>query len=203
MSTTDTAPSIAEELFGKTRQAILALLFCHSDEEYYLREIQRMTGAGMGAVQRELKRLVSLRLVTRRPRGNMVFYQANQESPVFDELHDLMVKTAGVADVLRDALSPIATRIETAFVYGSVAAGTETADSDLDVMVIGRVGLREVVGALSEAADNIGREINPTVYPVAEFKERFKADHHFIKSVLDGAKIFLIGDQNELKRLVE
>ena len=203
MGTSPRDDSIASALFGTVRQGVLALLFGHTDQAYYLREITRIVDAGHGAVQRELKQLVDSGLLTRTRRGNQVFYQANQQSPVFTELRGLMLKTAGLADVLREALSGLADRIEVAFVYGSIAEGTDRSASDVDLMIIGEVGLRTLGPLLPDVHDTLGREVNPVTMSPQELAERATQSDHFITTVLHGPKIFLIGDQNELDRIAQ
>lgn len=201
MGTAELGDGIASALLGKTRRAVFALLFCHSDQPYYLRQIARAVGAGQGAVQRELARLVRAGLVVRTRQGSQVFFQANREAPVFEELRGLMVKTAGVADVLRAVLTDVSNRIEAAFIYGSMAQGTENANSDVDVMVIGDVSFGEVIDAVHPAEASLTREVNPTVYPLAEALAKISAKDHFITTVMKGPKIFLVGDDRELARL--
>jgi predicted nucleotidyltransferase len=194
---------LAASLFGKTRRAVLSLLYCHAGEQFYLRQITRNAGAGQGAVQRELARLVDAGVVLRTVKGMQVYYQANPECPVFAELKGLVLKTVGLADVLRVVLAPLAGRVRTAFLYGSFASGRERSESDIDVMVIGKVTFAEVTRALRPAQDRLGREVNPTVYPPAEFQAKLAGGHHFLKAVLAEPKVFLIGDEGELTRLAE
>jgi len=195
--------SLASALFGRTRLSILSLLFINEEGSFYLREIMRTIGQGRGSVQRELARLTDAGLILRSVRGNQVFFQANRDSPIFSELRSLLVKTAGIADVIRASLSDLQDKIKVAFIYGSFAQGTDTAMSDVDLMSIGNISLREVVSKLAGAQASIGREINPVTYSIGEFHEKFLADHHFVKSVYRAPKIFLIGSENELKRLAE
>ena len=192
---------IASALFGKTQRGVLGLLFPNSQRDFSLSEIVRAVGTGMGAVQRELTRLVEAGLVTRRRRGNQVLYQANRHSPVFPELRGLMVKTAGVADVLRDALAGLSGRMEVAFIYGSMARGAEDSHSDVDVMVIGDVSFGEVVDALHATQTTLAREVNPNVYPADEFREKVLAGQTFIRTLLAEPKVYLIGSDDELGRL--
>ena len=201
MDTIASSHSIGETLFGKTQRGLLALFFVRPEESFYLRQIVRTAGVGQGAAQRELARWVESGLLLRTQRGNQVHYQANQSSPVFGELKSLAVKTVGVADVLRDALAEFADRITVAFVHGSVARGTETSDSDVDLVVVGKVSFGEVTTALQTAQTKIGREVNPTVYPVREFRSKLRAAHHFVTSLMDTPKIYIVGDDSELKRL--
>jgi predicted nucleotidyltransferase len=195
------SPPSTAILFGKTRRAVLALLYCHPEESFYLREIVRISGCGLGAVQRELKLLEQAGILRRRVRGRSVWFQANRQCPVFEELKSLVLKTAGVADILRTALTPLAAKIQIALVYGSVARGEETAASDLDVLIIGEASFAEVVSALSPVQEALGREINPTVYPPDEFAAKMAGRNHFLTSLLKTKRIFLIGDERELAGL--
>lgn len=203
MSTMRSQPDIASMLLGQVRSTVLALLFSHAEESYYLRQIIRMTGAAHGAVQRELAHLHAAGLVTRVRRGNQVYYQADRESPVFAEVRGLIVKTAGVASVLRAALASVAGNIEIAFIYGSVAKGTEKSNSDIDVMVIGEVTFGDIVQALLPAQQQLGREVNPSVFTPGEIRDRIANSDHFINTILREDKIILIGDEHDLDRLVE
>ncbi len=193
---------LATVLFGKTRRAVLALLYGHPEESFYQREIVRRTGVGMGAAQRELRQLSGAGIIKRTTRGNLVYYQADSGCPVFQELRGLVVKTVGLTDVLRHSLKPLETRIRVAFVHGSLVHGTEEAGSDVDILVVGNVTFAEVSSALSKAQETLSREVNPSVYPVKEFQTRLTAGHHFLKSVIAQEKIFLVGDANVIKRLV-
>jgi len=188
-------------LFGKVRRAILSTLFGHADEAFYLRQIVRMTSFGLGPVQRELRQLTASGIIRRTVSGRQVYFQANPDSPIFSELKGLIIKTAGIGDTLRAALAPIVGQIELAFVYGSIARGEEGLRSDVDLLVVGNVTFADVVKNLQGAQKLLGREISPTVYPAEEFKSKVRAKHHFLTSVFKGPKIYLIGDENELRRL--
>ncbi|MGH8681967.1 MAG: nucleotidyltransferase domain-containing protein [Burkholderiales bacterium] len=190
-------------LFGKTRQALLGLLFGRADEEHLQESLIQLAGLGRGSVQRELEFLARAGVVRRTVRGRQVYFQANQDCPVYAELRGLVVKTAGVADALRLALAPLAGRIRLAFIYGSVARGTERRGSDVDVMVIGEASFEETSEALARAQEAIGREVNPSVYAPADFRAKVGAKHHFLRTVLKSEKIFLIGDEHELGRLAK
>ena len=195
--------SLSAALFGKARRAILSLLYSHTDEAFYLRHILRVAGVGHGAAQRELKQLSDAGILQRTVKGKQVYYQANRKSPIYDELHGLIVKTVGVVDVLRSALAPSIGRVKVAFVFGSIASGNEDKASDIDMMVVGEIPFGDVVSLLSPAEEKLGREINSVVYPLAEFTQKVKTDHHFVKTVIEGKKIFLVGDEGELARLVK
>jgi predicted nucleotidyltransferase len=201
MSTETEISLLGTTLFGKTRRAVLALLYGHPDESFYLRQIARATGAGMGALQRELKLLAGAGVIRRSEIGQQAFFKANADSPVFHELRNLIIKTFGVADVIRAALSPLADKIQTAFIFGSMVSGEIKQGSDLDVMIIGKIEFAGVVAALSPAQETLELEINPSVYPPAEFRSKLAEGHHFLKTVLSAPKIFLIGNENELEEL--
>ncbi len=188
-------------LFGKTRRAVLALLYSHPDESFYLRQLARMTAVGMGSLQRELKQLSEAGIIQRNEIGRQIFFKANPDCPIYPELRDLIIKTFGVADVLHQALAPLADTILVAFIFGSMVSGEINQSSDVDVIVIGDISFANVVSALSPVQEVLSREINPTVYPPGEFKAKLSADQHFIKSVLSSPKIFLIGNKNELDEL--
>ena len=192
---------LAPALFGKTRRAVLGLLFAHPEEPIYLREIIRRVGLGQGTVQRELDRLTESGLLTRRFEGRQVYYQANPNSPIFKELRSLLVKTAGVSDILRKALAKIKDRIHAAFLYGSLARGKDRSRSDIDLVVIGNVSFGEVVTSLRSTQEFLNREVNPTVYTPAEFQKKLETKHHFITTIVREPKIMLIGEERELTRL--
>lgn len=201
MGTSGTPETVSQGLFGQTRTAILSLLYGHPDESFYLRQLVRETGAGNGAVQREVRQLSDAGLIVRKTVGNLVFYQANRKSPVFSELRGLLLKTAGVRDVLREALAPLKNRIEVAFVYGSIAAQRDRAESDVDLMIVGDATFDEVVPRLSGAGKKLRREINPTIYPVREFRSKLDSGNHFLTSVLQSKKLFIFGNENDLREL--
>jgi DNA-binding transcriptional ArsR family regulator len=201
MGTKPSKPLGSPALFGKTRQAVLALLYGHDKESFYLRQIVRAVPLGQGAVQRELAHLTAAGLLIRTRQGNQVYYQAHRNAPIFAELKSLLVKTAGATDVLRAALAVHSDRVQVALLYGSVAAGTDIAASDIDLLVIGKVSFGEVAEAVGTAQEKLRREVNPSVYSAEEFRKKLLAGHHFVKQVFQGPKVFLIGSEHELKRL--
>jgi uncharacterized protein len=195
---------LSDVLFGKTRGALLKLFYGHPDENYYFQQIRRVTGAlGVGTVQRELETLVKVGLIAKHQKGNQVFYRANLAHPVYPEMRALVSKTIGIFHVLSSALEPLRDRIRVAFVYGSIARQQENADSDVDLMSVGDATLPEILDQLSSAETELARAINPTVYSATEFAEKLSARNHFLTSVLDKEKVFLIGDENELRALRE
>jgi predicted nucleotidyltransferase len=203
MSTILDIDYLSKTLFSKTRRAVLSLLYSHVDDTYYLRQIVRAAGVGLGAVQRELKQLSDAGIIQRIVRGHQVYYQANPQCPVFIELKALVIKTVGIAGIIQAALTPLADRIRIAAIYGSIARSEEQRGSDVDLLVVGKVTFAEIISSLVEAQKTIGREINPTIYPPAEFRSKVGAGHHFLNSILRGPMFFLIGDKRELARLAK
>ena len=164
-----TASTLSGTLFGRTRGAVLAVLFGHVGESYYLRQLARMTGIALGPVQRELRQLTDAGLVNRKTLGTHTLYSANEACPVFAEMRSLVAKTVGIHDVLLAALHPLEKKINLAFVYGSVAQSRENPQSDVDLMIVGRVHFADVVERISGAQKTLNREFNPTVSSVKEF----------------------------------
>jgi predicted nucleotidyltransferase len=194
-----TSDILSETLFGRTRAAVLSVLYGHVGEAFYLRQLARRTQISLGPVQRELRQLVDAGLVTRKIVGAQTLYSANQESPVFAEMKSLVTKTVGMHDVLHTALDPLRKQINLAFVYGSVARSGETERSDVDLMVVGKVDFSTVVEKLADAQKILNREINPTVYSVKEFRSKIRGN--FLRNVLADKKLFIIGDENVLRGL--
>lgn len=203
MSTDKVDPlyGLSAALFGKARRHVLALLYGHADESFYLRQIVRAVNLGQGAIQRELAHLTATGIVLRRRQGNQIYFQANRACPIFSELKALVIKTSGVVEVLRTALANLRDQITVAFVYGSLATGAEKSASDVDLMVIGEVTSGGVARILQDAQTTLAREINPTVYPPDEYRKKIKAGHHFLKSVINEPKLFVIGGERELAGL--
>ncbi len=191
--------SLASALFSSTQQRVLGMLFGQPDRSFYATELINMLGVGSGAVQRELARLAQSGLVTVRKVGTQKHYQANPDSPVFHELTGLITKTVGLAEPLREALAPFAGRIKAAFVYGSVAAGTDTAKSDIDLMLICEgLPYPEVFEALQSAEARLGRPVNPTLYTPSEWEEKVKSSSGFAARVTARPKLFLTGSEQDL-----
>lgn len=193
--------SLADVLFGQIRGGVLALLYGQADKSFYVRQIARHVNASVGAVQRELEKLAKVGLIVRTSVGNQVFYQINRHNPVFSEMRVLVGKTVGVFNILHSAIEPLSEKMTVAFVYGSVARQEETAESDIDVMIVGKVKLDEVLSRLSDVEAALARAVNPTVYSVREFKEKLQAENHFLSAVLNGKKVFLIGNEDELRKM--
>jgi uncharacterized protein len=191
---------LSEILSSKVRAEIFRLLFGMGLTELHMRELERSSGFAIGTIQTELKKLVRLELVSSRRDGNRLYYRANLDHPIYPEVRSLVLKTVGLADKLC-ALLEKSEDIALAFIFGSVASGTESASSDIDLMIIGGIGLRSVTGLLSGAGLVIGRELNPYVIGVEEFVKRRNEKEHFISSVLESPKIFVKGTADDLDKL--
>ena len=186
---------VADALFTKVQQRVLAVLFGNHARSFYANELIALACSGSGAVQRELAQLEAAELVTVKRVGNQKHYQANASSPIFEELHGLVLKTSGLIDVLRAALAPLAAQIDQAFVYGSVAKGKDTAKSDIDLMVISEeVAYADLFAALEPATNRLQRTVNPTLYSRTEIDKRILDGNAFVKRVLAQPKLWVIGE---------
>lgn len=193
--------NLASLLFGAYRRDALALLLLHPESTLHVREIARATGKAPGTLLRELNRLADAGVLTRKPVGNQVHFQADTRCPIYEDLRNLLKKTVGVVDVLRKALAPLADKIHTAFVYGSVAHGDERSGSDLDLMIVGEAKFASVIQALGRAQQTLQREINPNLFPLREFRNKLTAGEPFLERVLADKKLFVIGGDDDLGKL--
>jgi predicted nucleotidyltransferase len=184
---------------SKSRAEIFRLLFERPETQLYLREIHRLSGLSIRPIQAELSTLDKAGLLKTRKDGNRVYYSANTQHPLFPEIRSLVEKTSGVISVLQAALQD--PEVETAFIFGSVASGQARPDSDLDLFVIGSLGLRKLTKLLSGASERIGREVNPHVMTSDEFARKMMGKDHFVSNVMGSKKTFIKGDESELKRL--
>ena len=191
---------LSEILSSKIRAEIFRLLFGINDKALYMRDIERRSGFAIGTIQGELKKLSNLDLVLKKIDGNRTYYRANKNHPLYGDIHNLVLKTTGLVDVLKNALDT--KKIKLAFIFGSFARGEELAESDIDLMVVGNLGLRSVSKLLTGIEGKILREINPHVYSKEEFIEKVKAKDHFVSQVAAEPKIFIIGNENELESMV-
>lgn len=190
---------LADALFSGTRQRLLGLLFGQPSRSFYATELIGLAGIGSGAVQRELANLAQSGLVTVRAVGNQKHYQANPESPIFEELRGIAEKTVGLAEPLREALVPLASQIHAAFVYGSIAKRTDTSASDIDLMLLSdQVSYADTFAALEAASSRLGRKVNPTILTSKEFYKRVKAEEAFLTRVLAQPKVWIIGGPSDL-----
>ena len=191
---------LGDALFAGVQQRVLGALFGNPERSFYGNELLRLTGSGKGALQRELDRLVKAGLVTVRSVGNQKHYQANPEAPIFEELRGIAVKTFGVGDVLRGALLPLAKKIRTAFIYGSVARRADSARSDIDLLVVSdSLGYQDLIKALQTAERGLGRKISPTLYSAVELAKKRSGRNAFVLRVLEQPKIFLIGSDRDFE----
>ncbi len=194
---------ISATLFPGTKRKILALFFLNPGKEFYFSEVVRLTGTRQGVIQRELKNFAEADILTSEKRGRQIFYAVNQKHPIFQDLRNIIFKTYGVIGKIRDALEPHEEQISIAFVYGSFARGEEISGSDLDLFIVGDIQLDQLVNALSPVEEAIGREINPTLFSANEFKKKWSQKNHFIRSMADTEKEFIIGSDDELRRLAQ
>jgi predicted nucleotidyltransferase len=198
-STPTESSALADALFPKVRQRVLAVLFGAPDRSFYANEVIALAQSGTGAVQRELAGLSEAGLLTVRKQGNQKHYQADASAPVFAELRGLVLKTMGLADVLRTALAPLAAQIDSAFIHGSVARQQDTARSDVDVMIVSdTLGYGDVFSALEAATVSLGRKVNPTLYTPADLSKRVQNDNAFVTRVWQQPKIWLIGSEEHI-----
>ncbi len=189
---------LLDALLPKTRQGILAALLGQPEKTWYVSELARRMGVPSSSLQRELQDLTTVGILKNHRQGRMAYYQANTDSPVFAELRGLILKTAGLVDVLAEALKPLVAKLRLVFVYGSIASGNEKSDSDIDLMVVGKVAPAELALPLRRARELLGRDINPTVYTPAEFDKKRNSKDTFLSQVLAKPRLLVIESQNDL-----
>ncbi len=192
--------SLPSLLFPEYRRRVLGLLLLRPGESLHGREIARRTGLPAGTISRELTKLAEVGLLKREKRGNQQVYSADTHGPIFAELASILRKTSGLADVLVQALAPMAAKLHVAFIFGSVAQGRETASSDIDIMLIGDLKFRQAVELLHPTQAVLGREVNPKVFAVDEFTAKARREP-FLADVLAKPKLFLIGNAHDLEEL--
>ncbi len=191
-----------EALFPKTRQGVLAATLTQPEKWWYLSELARFLGTTPSSLQRELSALVDTGILEQRREGTRVYFRAQRHSPIYRELRGIIAKTAGIIPVVRTVLAPLGRKILCAFVYGSVARAEEHATSDIDLMVIGQVGLLELTPALRKAEQALGRDLNATTYSVNEFRGKVERNDHFLAAVLKRPKQFVKGTKRELDAII-
>ncbi len=183
------------------RRQVLSLLLLHPERKLHVREIARLTRTAPGTLNKELTRLHEAGLLNRERVGNQVQYSANRSHQIYPELAAILRKTVGLANVLIEALAPLARDVKVAFVFGSIARGNETAGSDVDLLIVGGLDFGSVVEALHPTQQQLGREINPKVFSVREWRAKLRSKDSFVREILAQPKIFLIGDDDELTEL--
>jgi DNA-binding transcriptional ArsR family regulator len=192
--------SSVDFLLPRTRQAILAATFGDPQRWWYMRELARHLRVTPSSLQRELVSLVRGGILLQKRDGKHVYFKAAANSPIFPELQGFILKTVGLADVIRGALRPLTERIQWAFIYGSAARSEGHAASDVDLMMVGRVGLADIANPLRKAERRLNRAVNPIVYTFDELKGKLKSNHHFVSSVLRSKKLFILGEAREFAR---
>lgn len=190
-------------LFSDYRRRVLGLLLLNPDTTYHVRELARLTGTSAGTLHKELTKLTAGGVLRRQEVGNQVRYGANRDCPVFEELASILRKTSGLVDVLEKALGGVEKNIALAFVFGSVARGEQQSGSDVDMMLVGSLGFADAVQVLHPVQAILQREINPVVYSIEEFRRRAASDDSFIREVLVKPKLFVVGNENELRKLTQ
>ena len=196
--------SIGDALFTRTQQRVLGLLFGKPDKSFYTNEIMRWAAIGRGTVSRELERLVGAGLLTMTREGNQNHYQANENCPVYAELVSIVKKTFGIADEIRARLKPLDGNIELAFIYGSISKGTESAKSDIDLMLVGNaLSYSDVMNLLLPSEELLQRTINPTIYEKAVFDKKIKEGNSFLTRVMKQPKILIKGVINDIRKPAE
>ncbi len=204
MGIEDIRSKAGDALYPRTRQAVLRLFFTRPDRRFLQKEVITQLGLGSGAVQRELDRMWKAHILERSVEGRQTYFQANASSPIFEELRGLIRKTFGVVHVLREALRPLAGRIDLAFIFGSLASGTEKSASDVDLLVVSdEITLSDLIPAIRPVEQELGREVNPSLYSTKEFRRKLTEGRNFLMSVVKGPKAFLIGSDHELGKLAE
>jgi predicted nucleotidyltransferase len=187
---------LSSTLFGKTRRALLAKLFVEPDRDFRLREISRLTSISPGSVQHELKQLLHADLVVQKREHGLVTYRANKASPIYDELRSIVEKTSGINELIRKSLEPVADRIRCAFIYGSIAKGSNKSRSDVDLLVVGSIDFGDLVKRLHPVEERIGREISPRLFSEREYRKRIASKDRFLSSVLDERVVPIVGEMN-------
>lgn len=193
--------SVLHVLFPQVRAEIVRLLFADSSKEFHLRELARLSNLALGTLQAEVKKLTAAQLLTPRRDGNRLYYRANTDHPIFAELQGLALKTTGLREQLAEALRSL-DGVQLAFVFGSLAAGTAGAASDVDLFVIGTIGLRALAPRLRPVAEALDREINPHVLSAATFTAKARSGDAFVTNVLAAPKLWITGGADELGTLV-
>lgn len=189
---------VGAALFPRSRRTVLGILYGDPERAYYLREIIALAGLGTGQIQRELARLSEAGVLRRFEQGRHVYFQADPQCPVYEELRSLVKKSVGAGAVVAAALGDLEDRIRLAFIFGSIARGEERSQSDLDLLVVGDLSFSELVEALSGAETTLRREIHPSLFTESELRTRIASKDHFLDCVLKGDKVFVIGAEDEL-----
>jgi predicted nucleotidyltransferase len=191
-----------QEIFSsQARISVMKLFLMNPGHRYYLRQVATLTDQPVRAVEREVSKLLRVGLISETREGNRRYYQVNANCPIFPELKSIFLKTVALGDALREYVAEAGPAIQVAFVYGSYARGDESTTSDIDLFLVGSITGKELSGILGQAQRELGREINPVTMSAEEFRARLKGQDHFLLSVLDEPKVFLVGDDRDLEAL--
>ena len=197
-----TSTSIGDALFTKTQQRVLALLYGKPQQSFYTNEIVRWANMGRGTISRELNRLVSAGMLVVRCEGNQHYYSANPDNPVYNELVTIVRKTFGIADVIREALMPVYEQIDLVFIYGSIAKKEETASSDIDLLVItDSLAYTDLMTVLSDVESSLARPINPSIYTVAQIKDKLQQKNALLTRVMEQSKLWVKGSDDDIRKV--
>lgn len=189
-------------LGSKLRAKLLGWLMMHPQERYFVRQLTVLLGADSTNVSRELTKLAGMGILVFQQQGRQKYYGVNPNHPAFAELRGLVLKTAGLSNVVSSALNLLSSKIVFAFIFGSFARAEDTADSDVDLLIVGNITLKDVSAVLGQASRQLGREFNPVIYTPAEFRSKVKAKHHFITEILKDKKMFIIGSEHDVNKLI-
>ena len=190
---------LSKILSSRVRAEYFKIFFGIHSNEFHLREIERISGFAIGTVRQEAKKLEQLELIIKRVDGNRTYYKANRNHPLFPALHNLVLQTSGLVDVFKENL--IDERIQFAFIFGSLAKGTENSESDIDLFVIGNLGLRDLSKLIKNPANLLKREVNPHVMSISEFQKRIIEKEHFVSNVINSPKLMIFGNENDFTKL--
>lgn len=193
---------LGNALFTATQRNVLSLLYAHPEKSFYTKEILRLTGMGVATIKRELDRMLEAGILNFTKIGNQHHYRANPECPIYEELLSIVSKTFGIAEVLKEALMPLDSKIEMAFVYGSVAKKSETASSDIDLLVISEsLAYADLMTVLMDAEKTLGRPVNPSIYTMEQIETKLKEKNAFITRVMEQPKIWIKGIENDIREI--
>ena len=192
-----------DKLFSsKARVEILKLFLFNPENSFYQRQISALTHQSIRGIQREVEKLQKLGLIEKSVQGNRIYYKTNRNCPIFEEMKRIFFKSEGIAEIIKSNLAKLDS-IKIAFIYGSYAKGQESLLSDIDLLLIGGITSKEVSVLLSQPKQELNREINYALFKLQEFKKRVKQKDHFLNTVLKEKKIFIIGNEDELKRVIK
>lgn len=193
--------TLAQILSSKARAEFFRLLFGLEKRELHLRDIERQSGLTIGTIRQEAEKLNRLGIITKRRDGNRLYFKANARHPLYNDIGSVVLKTVGLGDALRESLMGL--DIQVAFIFGSIAAGTVTSESDVDLFIIGNTTLKALSKNLSSVSERLSREVNPNLMTKTEFARRLKSTDHFITSIMNTPKLMIIGQEDDLSRLAK